>query len=434
MNITDGKQQKAVLLYQAGQAIQEIFDTLPDTGDDYAAAMAKLDGYFTPKKNVDFEVFQFRKAMQHSGETTDQFATRLRKLASTCEFANVDKEVKSTIIQNCLSKQLRRVALRDDLSLADLLSKARSQEASEAQAKGIEQLHPLQDAAHHPTTEVNFVHAKQPRPPRKWPTPQVPPEGTLCRYCGYAWPHRSGKCPARGQLCRKCGKPDHFSKVCKSQPTQSQYRPQSRSHVRQICSEQPEDSSTDDEYLYTLGQANTSKNPKVRVRMNDTEVDMFVDTGASTDILDEKTFNKMNDAGNLKLHPPTKLIFAYGADSQLTVVGQITTNIVFEDRSVQSTLHVLQGDHGSLLSYKTACDLGLIDVKVRQVSDHPRLCDKLILQYPNLFNGIGKLTNDEVTLHIDENVYPVAQPARRIPFHMRKMSSTTSSNKASSRR
>ena len=150
MNITDGMQQKAVLLYQAGQATQEIFDTLPDTGDDYAAAaMAKLDGYFTPKKNVDFEVFQFRKAMQHSGETTDQFATRLRKLASTCEFANVDKEVKSTIIQNCLSKRFRRVALRDDLSLADLLLKARSgsQEASEAQAKGIEQLHPLQDAA-----------------------------------------------------------------------------------------------------------------------------------------------------------------------------------------------------------------------------------------------------------------------------------------------
>ena len=41
--------------------------------------------------------------------------------------------------------------------------------------------------------------------------------------------------------------------------------------------------------------------------MNDTEVDMFVDTGASTDILDEKTFNKMNDAGNLKLHPPTNV-------------------------------------------------------------------------------------------------------------------------------
>ena len=99
MNITVGKQQKAVLLYQAGQATQEIFDTLPDTGEDYATAMAKLDGYFTPKKNVDFEVFQFRKTMQHSGETNDQFATWLRKLASTCEFANVDKEVKSTIIE-----------------------------------------------------------------------------------------------------------------------------------------------------------------------------------------------------------------------------------------------------------------------------------------------------------------------------------------------
>ena len=108
MNITDGKQQKTVLLYQAGQATQEIFDTLPDTGEDYATAMAKLDGYFTPKKNVDFEVFQFRKTMQHSGETTDQFATRLRKLASTCEFANVQRseinhypELSLKVVETC---------------------------------------------------------------------------------------------------------------------------------------------------------------------------------------------------------------------------------------------------------------------------------------------------------------------------------------------
>ena len=49
---------------------------------------------------------------------------------------------------------------------------------------------------------------------------------------------------------------------------------------------------------------------------------MLVDMEASTDVLDEKTFNKMNNARNLKLHPPTKRIFAYGAESQLTVVGQ----------------------------------------------------------------------------------------------------------------
>ena len=52
LNIYDDKQKRAVLLYQAGQATQEIFDTIPETGDDFATAIEKHDNYFTPKKNV----------------------------------------------------------------------------------------------------------------------------------------------------------------------------------------------------------------------------------------------------------------------------------------------------------------------------------------------------------------------------------------------
>ena len=41
-------------------------------------------------------------------------------------------------------------------------------------------------------------------------------------------------------------------------------------------------------------------------------------------------------------------------------------------------------------------------------------------RFPKLFNGIGCLRNFEVKLHIDERIPPVAQAARRIPFHMRR--------------
>ena len=50
-------------------------DTIPDTGDDFATAMTKLDDYFSPKNNVDYEIFQFRRASQQVGETVDQFVT-----------------------------------------------------------------------------------------------------------------------------------------------------------------------------------------------------------------------------------------------------------------------------------------------------------------------------------------------------------------------
>ena len=110
LNITKDKQKRALLFYQAEQATQEIFDTLPETGEDFATVMTKLDKYFS-LKNVDYEVFQFQQAVQKAGETVDQFATQLRKLAAHCKFSNLERELKSAIIKNCHSKCLQNFAL-----------------------------------------------------------------------------------------------------------------------------------------------------------------------------------------------------------------------------------------------------------------------------------------------------------------------------------
>ena len=116
-NITDGARKRALLLYQVGQATQEIFDAIPDTGDDYDTAINKLDGYFSPKKNLDYEVFKFSSTTHNVGETVDLYVTRLRRMAPNCEFPDLNRELKSTVIQNCTSKRLRKIALRDDLQL-----------------------------------------------------------------------------------------------------------------------------------------------------------------------------------------------------------------------------------------------------------------------------------------------------------------------------
>ena len=159
LGITDNTQKRALLLYQAGEATQEIFETLPGTGnaDDYTTAMTKLDQHFQPKRNVDFEIFKFRTAVQAAEETLDQFKTSLRKLGSTCDFADLDKELKSIIIQNCFSKRLRRFALLEpDLTLNKLLAKGRAFEISDIQASGIEES--LEST--HLSENVNFTRAR----------------------------------------------------------------------------------------------------------------------------------------------------------------------------------------------------------------------------------------------------------------------------------
>ena len=71
---------------KSGTETQEIFETLTNTGEDYDTAKTKLDEYFSPKKNVTYEIFQFRQARQQAGESVEEFATRLRKLTANCGF------------------------------------------------------------------------------------------------------------------------------------------------------------------------------------------------------------------------------------------------------------------------------------------------------------------------------------------------------------
>ena len=220
-----------------------------------------------------------------------------------------------------------------------------------------------------------------------------------------------------GQTCGKCGKMNHFATACRSsfdgyrndgyrndgyrndgyrndgyrndgyrndgyrnagyrndgyrnrnrndgnqnqQPPRPQPTPQNdKSRVRQVQDEAVEEaSSSDDEYLYILGQDKTT--PTVSLKIDDTIVEMIVDTGASMDILDEATFEKVNYLKHIELQPPTKRLFAYGSESQLKVLGKFEATIEFKGRCHTSTIHVLKGNHGSLLSYKTAADLGVV--------------------------------------------------------------------------
>ena len=73
--IKDDTQKCALLLYQAGSRVREIFCQLTDTGnaDDYKMAKDKLRDYFEHQKNRRYKVFKFRQAKQEPNETLGQF-------------------------------------------------------------------------------------------------------------------------------------------------------------------------------------------------------------------------------------------------------------------------------------------------------------------------------------------------------------------------
>ena len=78
------------------------------------------------------------------------------------------------------------------------------------------------------------------------------------------------------------------------------------------------------------------------------------------------------------------------------------------------------------MGYSTARDLGILRVGQAETVNTGN-CDtvddsfvgQLKAKYPSVFQGIGKLKNYQLKLHIDPRVTPVVQKERRVPFSLK---------------
>ena len=70
------------------------------------------------------------------------------------------------------------------------------------------------------------------------------------------------------------------------------FNPQNIQHIghQEIHYSNTSSSSSEDEHLYTCVDSKTTKMPSTKVKINNVHVRMIIDTGASTNIIDEKYF------------------------------------------------------------------------------------------------------------------------------------------------
>ncbi|XP_064475331.1 uncharacterized protein K02A2.6-like [Ornithodoros turicata] len=405
-NVTDASRKRAMLLHYAGEEVYDIFNTLSNTGSDYDTAVACLKQHFAPKKNVVYERHVFRLARQNPGETLDQFHVRLRKLSTTCEFTDVDKELLSQIIEGTTSQRLRRTALREtDVTLDKVLATGRSLENAEVQATSIE--NPAQSHSVQKIETKKGTHSTRPKNKARDKR-----RTERCTGCGGSWPHPNGKttCPAWGATCLKCHKRNHFARWCRStaegtatiQSLTTSSKPQSS--LRQASSE---------ESVFHV-QSVINNLPVITVIVNKTPVDFFLDTGSGVNVVGEQTWSEHFQE---TLEETRTRLVPYGLKQEIPVMGTFTATFKTQGKSVRAPIFVVKGPQASLLSYQTASELNLINI-VQSVGQETSVDARR--EFPRLLEGLGKLKNFQVKLAISSNVKPVAQRHRRIPFRMRK--------------
>ena len=411
--ITNTTRKRALLLYQAGSRVREIFAQLSDTGnaDAYDTAKQKLTAYFEPQKNRRYDVYVFRNTYQEQHETLDQYTTRLRTLAQPCEFADQDFELEEQIIIGGTSSKIRKQALRDPkYDLKQMLLDGRRDEISKFQTRQIE----AKDNT--PEVQANKIEAK-------------------CHNCGGKYPHSSA-CPAKGKDCHKCGKMNHFAKFCrggKSKPSDQGRKPekqkpprrQRQKTLRPLVHSDSSSADSENEYMYAVDK-NIKNSPHVRVKVLNHSFDMMVDTGASINVIDRGTYSKLQ----VNLQETNTKAFPYSSDTPVKFLGKFQALIETKRKFDVATSFVVDKENsGNLLSANTAQQLGVISLHLNKISEssanaYPRTNDRKLNQilekFEKVFNGLGKLKEHQITVNIDDSVTPVAEPHRRIPYHLRK--------------
>ena len=151
---------------------------------------------------------------------------------------------------------------------------------------------------------------------------------------------------------------------------------------------------------------------------------VLIDSGASCNLIDYKTWSYFEaKPRGMPSAQSAKKIFAYGQKESIDVAGKFTTEIACEanGETCVDEFTVIKGDGRPLLGRKTAEQLDVLRVGPEKEEEAYSVTEQgndvdIREKYPALFNGVGKLNGYKLKLHMNEDVTPVAQSLRRLPF------------------
>lgn len=423
---------KAALLIHAGEAVEDIHDSLPDPiakpedvadaadWHDYAKAKRKLTAYFSPQVCNDFAIHELINTKIMSGESIAAYTVRLREAAKKCSFDNwnADKMIKAVLISNMNDTELRVKLLQKDRTLDQILQKAQQREDARARDKV---MHKGNGGS------INKMGTKWPNRRQKDKAGAGGHKDPVknCNNCGYE-SHNYNKCPARDRRCVTCGELGHFkrTRACKGKASASAMK------VRHGDTESDTDSDGDSECnKVTVLNVSNQEVTLMKIMMDGVETVWQPDTGTKKNLMDITQLRKFEVEQNCKisLMPTSTRLFPYGSEESLTVMGKFDARFQAGEKEVDHAVYVTkEKTEFPLISELTATQLGLVKYNERFVikkvngADVGRDVGETVKgMFPELFTGkTGRVKGKAVKIMVDEDVIPVAQAPRRIPIHL----------------
>lgn len=452
MKASDGEKASYLLLWTGEKGI-EMFNSWTFTNEADKKVpkvlLEKFQQHLEPKTHHRIHRYTFQGLQQSSGESIDDFLTKLKNIAAKCKFRDgeeLEDRVLDQFIWGTSYKDVQKALIgkSEELTLQAAVDIARAHEATDRQ---------MSLMSHTSGRQVDAVKATRPKNGglRKETAQQT--KQKTCYKCGRQHDFRKKQnCPAYGTVCKKCGKKNHWEAQCQGgkQPSLKQ-TPHKKVHA------QIEDQSNDQDFLdigaIQIDNINNEEKPldaftKIRIKRNikarPTNINLKVklDSGAQSNLLPLRLYQqifpeRIDQEGRPKpgsLEPSIVNLSAYG-DAPIPHLGKTVIRGSIKDREtkVNEIFFVTDSTGPAILGLTSCLKLGLITLNLAVQTTtridpntptelRPPIKDKedLIQMYPECFNDtVGCFEHYEYHITVDPDVPPVVHPPRRVALELK---------------
>ena len=392
--IEDADQQRAILLSVCGPATYRLICSLVSPKKPaelkFKEITETVQKHHDPKPFVIVQRYRFNTRHRRVGESVSTYVAELRHLSNHCDFGpSLQQMLRDRLVCGIEDPKIqRRLLAEPDLTFDKAFELALASESADKNAKDLQ-------ATKSPQPSLNRMQTK----------PQVKP----CYCCGGN--HKATDCPHKSSDCHKCGKKGHLARVCKSKnPAKKEPQPRQGSIPSRATHMLTED--TDEYSLYSL-TGSPVQPLVVSVKVNNVDLQMELDTGASVSIISERGQAPALRESHVKLK-------TYSGE-QVAVKGVMDVTVQYNEQTEQLQLVVARGNGPSLLGRDWLMSLKLDWTQL--CANH--VCSSLSLQgildeHSSVFDSkLGTLNDTTVTIHLDPTAQPRFCKARTVPYALK---------------
>ncbi|VDH91520.1 Hypothetical predicted protein [Mytilus galloprovincialis] len=360
--------------------------------------------------------FKFNSRTRHSDESVRTFIAALRSLTEHCNYGDtLNAMLRDRLVVGIKSDRIqRRLLAEPNLTFEKALEIATAMETAEKNAQDIQ------------ASGTNGTFQKQINKVSKSYTRNNSGNSKQgdCYRCGGN--HLAAECRFKDAKCHSCKKKGHIAKKCRNKSangnlSENHREFKSRFKPRAHFMEQDESSESENEVYSVFHFGNKSNEAyKVQINVNECEIAMEIDTGASVSIMSEDTYKEYKS--KFRIEPTSAKLRTYMGE-QIPVIGRAIVNVNYKKESAKLPLLIVKRKGPNLLGrdWLNKLQLDWKDIFSVVGSDNQSSDLNVILEAnKEVFKDeLGTVKGMKAKIYVDESAVPKYFKARPLPYALK---------------